>query len=100
MEKQAIITKLNKEENYKKYKAEIYHIALALVFFFLALMLFGCSPKTIYKQNIKEVYIPTKCNANVPEKPTPTGNAVNDNINITAYARELEQTVLLCTKGD
>ena len=100
MEEQAIISKFNKEKTYKKNKADLHHIALAFLFFLLSLILFGCSPKTIYKQNIKEVYIPVKCNPKIPEKPKPTGSPAYDNINILAYARELEQTVIFCTKGD
>lgn len=100
MDEQAIITKINKEKLLKKYKADLYHITLAVLFFFLALVLFGCSAKPIYKQNIKEVYVPVKCHAQVPQKPKETGSIVLDNINIITYARELEQTLVLCTGGN
>ena len=97
-----IISKINREKTARKNKAEFYHIGLGILFFFLALFLFGCSAKdkVIYKQNIKEVYIPVRCDVKMPNRPVHSGSTVKDNINIISYTLEVEQALKACIKGE
>lgn len=102
MNEKVILSKINREKDIRKNKAQFYHIGLGVVFFFLSLFLFGCSAKeqVVYKQDIKEVYIPVKCKVDLPKKPKPTGDTVKDNINIIAYSKEIEQALQACIKGE
>lgn len=102
MNERVILSKINREKTVRKDKAQFYHIGLGVVFFFLSLFLFGCSAKeqVVYKQDIKEVYIPVKCNIDMPVKPAPAGDTVKDNINIIAYSKEVEQALKACIKGE
>lgn len=98
----AVLSKINRERTVRKNKAGLYHIGLGVFFFFLALFLFGCSAKeqAVYKQNIKEVYIPVRCSVEIPARPKQTGSTVKDNINIISYTREVEQALKACIKGE
>lgn len=102
MNNRAILAKINRDKEVRANKAQFYHIGLGVVFFFLSLFLFGCSAKeqVVYKQDIKEVYMPVKCNVDVPRKPAPAGDTVKDNINIIAYSKEVEQALKACIKGE
>ena len=102
MNNRAILAKINRDKEIRKNKAQFYHIGLGVLFFFLTLFLFGCSAKeqVVYKQNIKEVYVPVKCNVDIPKKPAPAGDTVKDNINIIAYSKEVEQALKACIKGE
>lgn len=102
MNERVILSKINREKTARKNKAQFYHIGLGVVFFFLSLFLFGCSAKeqVVYKQNTKEVFIPVRCQVEIPAKPAPTGDTVKDNINITAYSKEVEQALKACIKGE
>lgn len=102
MNNRAILAKINRDKEERKNKAQFYHIGLGVVFFFLSLFLFGCSAKeqVVYKQDIKEVYIPVKCKVDIPKKPAPAGDTVKDNINIIAYSKEVEQALKACIKGE
>lgn len=102
MNDKAIIAKINQSKTKRYYKAELQHYALGILFFFITLLLFGCSTKeqVVYKQNTKEVFIPVRCQVEIPAKPAPTGDTVKDNINITAYSKEVEQALKACIKGE
>ena len=101
MNERVILSKINREKADRRSRAELKHYGFAALFFFLALLLFGCSAKeqVVYKQNIKEVYIPVKCNIDMPVKPAPAGDTVKDNINIVAYSKEVEQALKACIRG-
>ncbi len=98
----AVLSKINRERTVRKNKAEFYHIGLGVLFFFLALFLFGCSAKeqALYRQSIKEVYIPVRCSIEMPVRPKQTGSTVKDNINIISYTKEVEQALKACIKGE
>lgn len=102
MNERVILSKINREKTARKNKARFYHIGLGVLFFFLSLFLFGCSAKkqVVYKQNIKEVYIPVRCKVEIPARPKPTGDTVKDNINIISYSKEIEQALKACIKGE
>lgn len=102
MNERVILSKINREKTARKNKAQFYHIGLGVLFFFLSLFLFGCSAKeqVVYKQNIKEVYIPVRCKVEIPARPKPTGDTVKDNINIISYSKEIEQALKACIKGE
>lgn len=93
---------INQEKKIKANKAELKHIGLGVIFFFIALILFGCSAKeqVVYKQNIKEIYIPVKCEIKAPVKPTSTNDVIKDNINIITYTMELEQALKACIREE
>lgn len=102
MNERVILSKINREKDVRKNKAQFYHIGLGVLFFFLSLVLFGCSAKeqVVYRQDIQEVYIPVRCKVDVPKKPIPTGDTVKDNINIISYSKEVEQALKACNKGE
>lgn len=102
MNERVILSKINREKISRRNKADLKHYGLAILFFFLTLLLFGCSAKeqVVYKQNIKEVYIPVRCKVEIPARPKPTGDTVKDNINIISYSKEIEQALKACIKGE
>ena len=55
----------------------------------------GCSTLSVPK----EVYIPVKCKAVIPNRPTHT-NYEEDIINILSYAEKLERIVKVCVEGE
>lgn len=40
-----------------------------ILLFFIAISFTGCSTKTVTEYVYKDVYIPVKCNAQIPDKP-------------------------------
>ena len=55
----------------------------------------GCSTLNVPK----EVYIPVKCKATIPARPTHT-NYEEDIINILSYTEKLERIVKVCVEGE
>lgn len=55
----------------------------------------GCSTLSVPK----EVYIPVKCKAVIPNRPTHT-NYEEDIINILSYTEKLERIVKVCVEGE
>ena len=55
----------------------------------------GCSTLSVPK----EVYIPVKCKATIPARPTHT-NYEEDIINILSYTEKLERIVKVCVEGE
>ena len=55
----------------------------------------GCSTLSVPK----EVYIPVKCKAVIPNRPTHT-NYEEDIINILSYTEKLERIVEVCVEGE
>ena len=55
----------------------------------------GCSTLSVPK----EVYIPVKCKATIPDRPTHK-NYEEDIINILSYTEKLEKIVEVCVEGE
>ena len=55
----------------------------------------GCSTLSVPK----EVFIPVKCKATIPARPTHT-NYEEDIINILSYTEKLERIVKVCVEGE
>lgn len=70
---------------------------LILMFSLLAFLLSGCSTKEVIVT--QDVYIPIKCDVDVPERPIQK-EYVNDVINIIEYVEKLETVVDVCVKKE
>ena len=62
----------------------------------LSYLLVGCS--TITQTKVQEIYIPTKCIAELPVKPIEDGSFESAK-NLTIYYIEIEQILRDCVKG-
>lgn len=64
------------------------------IYFFVFLIFVGCAGNEtiIYR----DVYIPQRCNASVPDKPVLQTNPVLTNIMILEYAEKLKETLQYC----
>lgn len=63
----------------------------------LVLMLQGCAKKQVV---YKDVYIPIKCDIEIPKRPKLTGELVNDYKNALQHSELLESDLIFCVKGD
>ncbi len=78
-----------------KYIIEAIHWLISVVIFVVALVIFsGCTPKTITQY--EQVYIPIKCDVNIPQKPNDTKDEVKNNLLIINYVKQLEQALKRC----
>ena len=59
----------------------------------------GCAPKVTTKIEYRDVYVPVKCNAPVPEKPAYNPDPVMGVLDILEYVEKLELIIKACT-GD
>ena len=57
----------------------------------------GCASKPIYKVQVKEVFIPIKCNLKLPYKPKENGS-FESHRNLAIYYKKVEQIAKDCTK--
>lgn len=73
-------------------------IALYVLFFmFIVIILSACAPRVEYKQ----VLIPTKCEIQMPTRPTFSDSFAPYNIrDLLIYTQELESALKFCTKND
>lgn len=70
-------------------------IYTSLLLFLLA-FLAGCSAKPILKVQTKEVFIPIKCNLELPPKPKENGS-FESHKELSLYYKEVEQIAKDCT---
>lgn len=70
---------------------------LAVILICCGIIVCGCSNRESVV--VQEVYIPVKCNVEIPKKPLPS-SYVNDVIEIIEYAEKLEKIVEVCVKGE
>lgn len=75
----------------------IYAITVYVFYVVLVLMLHGCAKKQVV---YKDVYVPVKCNIEIPKRPTLTGELVNDYKNALQHSELLESDLIFCVKGD
>lgn len=66
------------------------------ILLFLPLLFLGCS--TLVRTEIQEVYIPVRCDAELPTKPKDDGSFESAK-NLTIYYIEIEQILKDCVKG-
>ena len=64
---------------------------------FLLAFLAGCSTKPILKVQTKEVFIPVKCNLELPPKPKEDGG-FESHKELSLYYKEIEQIAKDCTR--
>lgn len=89
------ILKLEKREKEKsKFRKIIEKLVFIIFVIILVLWLFGCAPRV--QIEYKPVYIPTKCIIDYPVKPMPTGNVLQDNLNILEYSERLKLSLKAC----
>lgn len=62
------------------------------------MFLTGCSTKT--HTEYQPVYIPMKCNINIPEAPEYDEDVIITNINILNYAEKLKVALDICVNGE
>lgn len=62
-----------------------------------ALTFSACASKPVYKVEIKEVFIPVKCNLELPQKPQENGSFESHKA-LTKYYLEIEQIAKDCTQ--
>lgn len=67
---------------------------IAFVIFIVALVVWGCAPKTVVEY--KYVDVPVKCSITTPTKPTPVTNPVEMNLLLLQYTNELEAAIRSC----
>lgn len=77
----------------KCFKSFILFTLLAL----FALTFSACASKPVYKVEIKEVFIPVKCNLKLPTKPKENGSFASHRA-LAKYYLEVEQIAKDCTK--
>lgn len=58
----------------------------------------GCAPQT--RVVYKDVYIPIKCDASLPDKPAQTRDLARDLANILIYTEILERNLRYCMNSD
>ena len=66
--------------------------SIVLVFFLVA-----CSSKKVV---YKDVYIPTKCDIEMPKKPTFNGDILHDIKEALKHSEMLEKSLNFCIKGE
>lgn len=66
------------------------------ILIFLPLLFLGCS--TLVKTEIQEVYIPVRCDVELPTKPK-DDSSFESAKNLTIYYIEIEQILRDCMKG-
>lgn len=57
----------------------------------------GCASSPIYKVQVKEVLVPTKCNLKLPQKPLENGSFESHKA-LAIYYKKVEQIAKDCTK--
>ena len=62
-----------------------------------ALAFSACASKPVYKVEIKEVFIPVKCNLKLPKKPQENGSFESHRA-LSKYYLEIEQIAKDCTR--
>ncbi len=72
-------------------------IFLLILMFLIALS--GCSNKPLVKVETQEIYIPVKCNLELPKKPKDDGS-FKSHKEIAIYYKEVENIARICTKQD
>lgn len=77
----------------KRFKSFILFTLLAL----FALTFSACASKPVYKVEIKEVFIPVKCNLKLPKKPQENGSFASHRA-LAKYYLEIEQIAKDCTQ--
>lgn len=77
-------------------RAKGFYLGISL---FLSVLLLGCAAKPIVKMEIKEVYIPVRCNLEIPLKPKENGS-FESHKELSLYYREVEQIAKDCTKQE
>lgn len=67
-----------------------------LIIFFISFIIIGCSTKTEYKH----IYIPTKCEIDMPKKPIYKDDEVLFARDLTIYSLLLECKLHFCLTGE
>lgn len=70
-------------------------LSFIILIIFTMLIMIGCSTKEVVIT--QEVYIPIKCDVEIPKKPNQT-SYVNSVIDIIEYAEKLEEVVNVCVR--
>ncbi|WDL74219.1 hypothetical protein IP360_05040 [Helicobacter winghamensis] len=72
------------------------------IFYFALLVLWfgGCASKPMVKVEIQEVFVPIKCNVEIPQRPKRQGMLVENIRAIALYAEKLEIALKECVKGE
>jgi hypothetical protein len=55
--------------------------------------------RTVTKIEYRDVYIPVRCNINIPDRPAYNPNTVMGVINVLEYCEKLEVLLKTCTGG-
>lgn len=55
----------------------------------------GCAKRVVYK----DVYVPTKCDLELPQKPRLSGDLIMDMVKAMEHSEILEKDLTFCIKG-
>ena len=74
----------------------IFMVFASIFCVFYILTFKGCAKKVVYK----DVYVPIKCNVEMPLKPVLSGNLINDFASALKHSEMLEKDLNFCIKGE
>ena len=89
-------SRTNLQKNLIKQALKLNRVLFTLVALF-ALTFSACASKPVYKVEIKEVFIPVKCNLKLPTKPQENGSFASHRA-LAKYYLTIEQIAKDCTK--
>ena len=57
----------------------------------------ACAPKTVTKIEYRDVFVPVKCNAPIPQRPEYNADPVMGVVDLLEYVEKLELVIKACT---
>lgn len=70
------------------------------LFILISSFFVGCAPYSVPKVQIKEVYIPSKCEIDMPQKPSKSAEISKTMRDLMIYIEEMENALNFCVKGE